>query len=68
MPTYRLVIKMDGPPDLPYSWELYKGDADYASKKSRETFRTKLLARMAGNTILRRLEYQQGDAIRKGKA
>jgi hypothetical protein len=67
MRKYHLKIRTDGPLALPYSWELYGDGADYPSEKSRETFRTALLAKMAGNKILRRLEFQEIDDSRKPK-
>jgi hypothetical protein len=65
MSKYRLKIRMDGPVDLPYSWEIFRADEEYPVEKSRETFRTALLAKMAGGKIMRRLEYQSDDAIRR---
>jgi hypothetical protein len=62
MSKYRLKIRTDGHVDLPYSWEIFRADEEYPVEKSRETFRTALLAKMAGGKSLRRLEYQEADA------
>jgi hypothetical protein len=67
MNKYSLKIRMDGPTDLPYSWEIFRADQEYPVEKSRETFRTALLAKMAGNEVLRQLECQQTDGTRKAK-
>ena len=67
MPKYRLKIITDGPSVSPHIWAIFRADEEYPVEKSREYFRTALLAKMAGNKILRRLEYQEADTIRKAK-
>jgi hypothetical protein len=67
MPKYRLQIKSGGPATSPFSWELYREGEEYPREKSRETFRTVLLAKMAGNNVLRELEHQGGRAPKKAK-
>lgn len=67
MAKYRLKIITDGPSTSPHTWAIFRADEEYPVEKSREHFRTALLAKMAGNKILRRLEFQEADAIRKAK-
>lgn len=67
MKTYSLKVRKDGPANLPFSWEIFRADQKYPVEKSRKTYRTELLAKMAGNDILRQLECQQIDGTRKAK-
>jgi hypothetical protein len=65
MPKYRLKIITDGPSTSPHTWAIFRASEEYPVDKSHEYFRTTLLAKMAGNKILRRLEFQEADDIRK---
>ena len=67
MLKYRLKIITDGPSASPHTWAIFRADEEYPVEKSRETFRTALLAKMAGSKILRRLEFQEADDSRKPK-
>jgi hypothetical protein len=56
MPKYALKLLSDGPPPSPHRWAIYRADQDYPVEKSREYFRSALLAKIAGNKALRELE------------
>lgn len=67
MAKYRLEIKSGGPTTSPFSWVLHREGEEYPREKSRENFRTPLLAKMAGNKVLRELESQGCAEARKSK-
>jgi hypothetical protein len=67
MARYRLKIVTDGSLDSPHTWAISRADEEFPVEKSRESFRTALLAKMAGSKILRQLETQQADAFKKAK-
>jgi len=65
MPRYRLKIISDGSLASAHTWAIFRADEEYPVERSREYFRTALLAKMAGNKILRQLETQHADAFKK---
>ena len=52
---YTLRVTSGGQKPKPYSWEIFRSGEPYPFRKSVETFRTAILAKMAGHAVLERL-------------
>ena len=55
MSGYTLHINKDGLKPKPYSWEIYRNGEPFPFRKSSETFRSPILAKIAGHAVLSRL-------------
>jgi hypothetical protein len=53
--TYTLHINPGGVKPKPYSWEIFRTGEPFPFRKSAETFRSPILAKMAGQLALTRL-------------
>ena len=65
MPKYLLQIRSDDLATSPYWWVLYREGEEHPGERSRDSFRTALLAKMSGNKVLHELERQDRGASRK---
>jgi len=58
--TYTLHIASGGPKPKPYSWEILRMGEAFPLRKSAETYRSPILAKMAGHVALVRLRQNFG--------
>lgn len=54
-PEYTLHIKSDGAKPEPYTWEIYRTGESFPFRKSPDSFRSPILAKIAGHGALGRL-------------